>query len=200
MYLVCSVDVVPIVESAPSAQVPTLLTDITTSTSPSHHNHHLHHVNGNARGDDRQEVTLGRDDDRIEVQTRSTKSHSHDHLTHSEWNYIDVSVIGSNTESQEDLLDKNRRNQHNANVLAEKSNSGSKVADLISSYEESAKLSQSSSDSVKGSMMERREKTETGGKGRVGRVVSMVTERSFQPQTLVLQEVSNTKCTLSHRV
>lgn len=198
MYLVCSVDVVPIVESAPSAQVPTLLTDITTSTSTPHHNHHHHQVNGNGRGDDRQELTPGRDDDRIKVQTRSTQSHSHDQFTHSEWNYTDVSVIGSNTESQEDLLDKNRRNHHNTNVLADTSNSGSKVADLISSYEESAKLSQSSSDSVKGSVLERREKTESVGKGRVGRVVSIVTECSFKPQTLVLQEVRNTKCMISH--
>lgn len=193
MCLVCSVDVVPIVESAPSAQVPTLLTDITTSSSTSHHNHHHNHVNGNGRGDDRQELTPDKDDDRINVQTRSTQSHSHDQFAHSEWNYTDVSVIGSNTESQEDLLDKNRRNQHNTDALADKSNSGSKVADLITSYEESAKLSQSSSDSVKGSALERREKTESVGKGRVGRVVSMVTERSFKPQTLVLQEVRNTK-------
>lgn len=187
----------PIVESAPSVQVPTLLTNITTSTSHCHHNHHQDHVNGNGRRDNEQEVAQDRDDDRIKVQTRSTKqillhSNSHDHLTHSECNDTDASVIGSNTESQEDLLDKNRSNQYNTNVLAEKTNLVSKVADLISSYE-SAKLSQSSSDSVKESILERREKTETAGRGRVGRVVSMVTAHSSKPQTIVLQEVRNTQ-------
>ena len=105
----------------------------------------------------------------------------------------DVSGIGSNTESQEDLLDstrngKNRRNCRSQKTMGEKTNSASKVADLICSYEETAKLSQSSSESVKitrvvgeGEGVER---------GKVGRVMSMVTDHAFsQPQTLILQEV-----------
>lgn len=194
MYLVCSVDVVPIVESAPSAQVPTLL-----KTSTSHHNNHEQHRVSSKERDDRQEVAPGGDDDRTRIQTRNTESiishsHSHDFLTHSGCNNTDTSGIGSNTESQEDLLDKNHRNKHNTNELTEKLNSGSKVADLITSYEESSKLSQSSSDSVKISR-----KSETGRRGKVGRVVSMVTEHSSKPQTLILQEVRETHaCIICH--
>ena len=109
-----------------------------------------------------------------------------------------VSGIGSNTESQEDLLDscndKNRRNRQGQKTMGEKTNSGSKVADLISSYEETARLSQSSSESVKitrvtGEQGVEREEEEVG-RGKVGRVMSMVTEHAFsQPQTLILQEV-----------
>ena len=75
--------------------------------------------------------------------------------------------------------------------MGEKTNSGSKVANLISSYEDTAKLSQSSSESVKitrvvGEMRE----GEGVERGKVGRVMSMVTDHAFsQPQTLILQEV-----------
>lgn len=228
-----SVDVVPIVESAPSAQLPTLLTNLTptTNTTSRHHNHHhRHHVirETGARGDihTRQEGTTQQDndnddDDRIHIQTTSETnnntmiiSRSHDNLhTHNLESSSGVG-IGSNTESQEDLLDdKNRRNRSDGKQtqMGENSNSGSKVADLINTYEETAKLSQSSSDSVKMTRVESegrgeveilgRRKMESGergdveivGRGKIGRVMSMVTEHAFsQPQTLVLKEVRNT--------
>ena len=72
--------------------------------------------------------------------------------------------------------------------MGEKSNSGSKVADLICNYEETAKLSQSSSESVKVGRVEG--EGERVGRGKVGRVMSMVTEHALdQPQTLILHEV-----------
>ena len=124
--------------------------------------------------------------------TESTLSHAHSHeILHNGIPNTDTS--GSNTESQENLLDTHGKNCHNQkNTLEEKSNSGSKVADLISTYEETAKLSQSSSDSVKSSRVEegRGGDVEIVGKGKVSRVMSMMMEQScLQPQTLVLREV-----------
>lgn len=197
-----SVDVMPLGESAPSAQVPTLLTNITTPTSRHHHSHHQHNETIHVSGGDQQDETphAGEDDDRITAQTRGTESvfsHSRSReCLRNKYRNVDNSGIGSNTESQEDLLDTHSRNCHNQqenDALVEKSNSGSKVADLIITYEESAKLSQSSSESPISSKVEMRGRTEVAERGKVGRVVSMMTEHSYaQPETLVLQEVRHT--------
>ena len=215
---------VPVVESAPSAQVPTIFTSlptppaITTSHPHNHHHHHrnhhhktssskdgTHHRTGHKRRSTKKEVKRETDSDMNENGPQ-TFAHtlSHDSLTSDPLNNShtgssianDVSGIGSNTESQEDLLDstcngKNRRNRRSQKTMGEKTNSGSKVANLISSYEDTAKLSQSSSESVKitrvvGEMRE----GEGVERGKVGRVMSMVTDHAFsQPQTLILQEV-----------
>ena len=195
-----SVDVVPVVESAPSAQVPTLLTNVTTPHASHHHNnhhHHHHHGKGEEISDNSRDMTGGGDNtvhqNRV---TESTLSQSDSHeILHNGIPNTDTLGVGSNTESQENLLDSHSKNCRNQkDTLEEKSNSGSKVADLINTYEETAKLSQSSSDSVKSSRVEGRgEDVEIVGKGRVARVMSMVVEQSYlqPPQTLVLHEVRN---------
>ena len=202
LFLSLSVDVVPVVESAPSAQVPTLLTNITTPHTSHHHNHHHHHHHHakgeetNGSRDNSRDLTEGGSGDNAAHQTRvteSTLSHSHSHeILHNDVPNTDTLGIGSNRESQENLLDTHSKNSRNQkNNLGEKSNSGSKVADLINTYEETAKLSQSSSDSVKSSRVEGTGgDVEIVGKGRVARVMSMMMEQScLQPQTLVLHEV-----------
>ena len=220
---VCSVDVVQVVDQdTPSVQVPTIFTSLPTPPVTTHHhthtNHHHHHhtphTKGEAgshrhsktkkkrrEGDREEEREGGTTDTRESEQPALTHSVSHDSLTTSPQDHTnpvpntDVSEgIGSNTESQEDLLDthdKNRCNRHGKRNMGEKSNSGSKVADLINSYEETAKLSQSSSESVKiGRVGEVVREEERVGRGKVVRVMSMVTEHAYsQPQTLIVHEV-----------
>ena len=216
---------VPVVESAPSAKIPTLLIDLptpttasnittttttTTTTTPHDSTRHKPHVREDRvhggscahvpqQQDTPPEQDDDNDEDRIHEQTAVTMVHSrsHDCLLHTHNLESSSGVgIGSNTESQEDLLDdRNCQNKHDRNntQMGDKSNSGSKVADLISTYEESAKLSQSSSESVKLSRVEQsrgRGDGEILGRNKVGRVMSMMTEHAYlQPQTLVLQEV-----------
>ena len=219
-----SVDVVPVVESAPSAQVPTILTSLPTppAITPSHSHNHHHHRNHHHKTSGRQDGSGGhrtghkrrnsKKEGKREPGVGDTIENGHqtlaDALSHeslatdplnsshnSSSTAHDVSGIGSNTESQEDLLDstRNDKNRRNQKTMGEKTNSGSKVADLICSYEETARLSQSSSESVKigrvvGEGVVR--EGEVGERGKVGRVMSMVTEHAFsQPQTLILQEV-----------
>ena len=191
----CSVDVVPVVESAPSARVPTLLTNITTPSSPPHHHGEGEgeaedEVDGSQRQDDcREQQEDG--DKRIMIKISGTESpflHALSRECLKEIANTENSGIGSNTESQDDLLDTQARNLHNRHeenkrLGLKRPGSGSKVANLISNYEESAKLSQGSSSESGG--LEGR-----WGKDRVGRVISMVTPQSYsKPETLVLQEV-----------
>ena len=169
---------VPVVESAASAQVPTLLTDITTPPTSHHHQRHrsTNHVNGvgqDTAGGRRQDVASV-EEGLLDVWSTRTEpvlvhSCSHDSLLRND--HVNLSGIGSNTESQEDLLETHDQNHcnrhHNKTTMGEKSNSGSKVADLINTYEETAKLSQSSSDSVKSFKVEEvRRDVEVVGKGR----------------------------------
>lgn len=224
LFSVCSVDVVPVLASAPSAQVPTIFTSlptppaITTSHPHNHHHHHRNHHHKTSGADGMHRTGHKRKGSKKEGDRKAgsdtgngpptiTHALSHDSLSNDPLNSSnnsssmghDVSGIGSNTESQEDLLDscndKNRRNRQGQKTMGEKTNSGSKVADLISSYEETARLSQSSSESVKITRVSEeqgvgREEEEEVGRGKVGRVMSMVTEHAFsQPQTLILQEV-----------
>ena len=203
---------VPVVESAPSAQVPTILTSLPTPPSSSHHqtHHNHHHTKTDATPTHRHHTTT-KNTTRKETVSTDTRENglpslthrlSHESLTqdpsHHDTTNTERSVshdvsggggIGSNTESQEDLLDNTcDKNTHNRRTMGEKSNSGSKVADLICNYEETAKLSQSSSESVKVGRVEG--EGERVGRGKVGRVMSMVTEHALdQPQTLILHEV-----------
>lgn len=169
-----SVDIVPVVESKPSARVPTLLTNI---------------GKGRGRKDVEEEVD-GRPRKGSGTESTFYLARSHDNLLDLPNNHS-TNGIGSNTESQEDLLDtrsKNLRNQQEKKmgVGQRRPNSGSKIASLISSYEETAKLSQSPPQSPK--------RTRVGGgsqKGRrerVGRVMSIVAPQSYaKPEKLVLE-------------
>lgn len=200
MYTIHSVDVVPVIESAPSARVPTFTSIVTPPTSHRHRNHTKHHHSRHSErrdeGFDSKSQTVTRRDYALSTLSRGSAvtikhARSHDSLHNSN---ADMANLGSNTESQEDLLDsqsKNRLNHHNKKTMGEKSNSGSKVAELISSYEETAKLSQSSSDSVKSLRIERNKGSVESERAKVSRVMSTVTDRAFsKPQTLVLREVS----------
>ena len=204
-HVYISVDVVPVIESAPSARLPTFTSITTPPTSHRHHDHHHHHHSKHREG--RQGTGSKRlgltnvEDTGHQRQHRESKgilkhARSHDNLhSNNNNNTTDSAGFGSNTESLENLLDagnQNQLNHHNTHTMGEKSNSGSKVAELISSYEETAKLSQSSSDSGRSFKMEReRGEGESGERARVGRVMSIVTEHAYsKPQTLVLREVN----------
>ena len=189
-FLACSVDIVPVVESKPSARVPTLLTNIGKM--------------GQGKGRrGMEEETDGRPRKGSGIESTFCLARSHDNL-HDLSNNRSSNGIGSNTESQEDLLDthsKNLRNQQEKRmgVGQRRPNSGSKIASLISSYEETAKLSQSPPPSPK--------RTRVGGgsqKGRrerVGRVMSIVAPHSYaKPEKLVLEVRAHTSLATVYHV
>lgn len=193
VYLIHSVDVVPVIESTQSAQLPTFTSIITPPTAHRNHNshHHSKHREGRHGTNSKRRRNLTKvDNSGLPRQNKAMLKHSrsHDNLHTSN---MDSAGFGSNTESREDLLDTRKKNNHNRHTMREKSNSGSKVAELINSYEETAKLSQSSSDSVSSLKTEKRGNVESGDRARVGRVMSMVTEHAYcKPQTLVLRQVN----------
>lgn len=146
-----SVDVIPVVDRTPSVQIPTLLSNIGTTEQNPDKAVPTRHL--------REKKKAHKDNG---VGSNLLHTHSNDCLHELS---SDRSGIGSNTESQEDLLDtraKNRRNRQgsettdlvldahaknlrNRHASESSSNSPStKVADLIGNFEETARLSQGS--------------------------------------------------------
>ena len=180
----CSVDVVPVEESKPSPRVPTLLTNIGRT--------------GGGEGKSVKEEAGEEESERIHRQGGGSNStlyclHSHGSLQDLSNNHGNSNGIGSNTESQEDLLDahsKNLRNQEENRVwsLPRTPSSGTKIVSLISSYAETSQRSQSPPLSPGRLARGRSVDDLTRKEKKVDRVVSLLAPHSYaKPEKLVLE-------------
>ena len=171
-------------ESKPSPRVPTLLTNIGRTEGGEEKS---------VKDEEREEES-----ERIHRQGGGSKStlyllHSHGSLQDLSNNHSSSNGIGSNTESQEDLLDahsKNLRNQQEKRMwsLPRRPNSGTKIANLINSYEETSQHSQSPPLSPGQLVRGRSFDDMTRKEKKVDRVVSLVAPHSYaKPEKLVLE-------------
>ena len=161
-----SVDIVPVIENRPCASIPTLINSVVTTTSST--------------------VTppLKRT---ISIGLRSHKgSHSQsglDRITLDESPPRNRRNIGSNTESQEDLLEETRNNRLNFRQRLRDTDITSRQ-DVISSYEVETDENIERQTVLRSST--------GGGKERVEKVRSLVAPRSFQtPEKLVVHSTDD---------
>lgn len=156
-----SMDIVPVVESRPCASIPTIITSVVTTTTSV------------VTPPLRRTVNLG-----IRSQKGSHSQSGLDRITLDESPPRNRRNIGSNTESQEDLLEERRNNRYNFRQRLKDTELISRQ-DIINSYEQTTEEQVERQPCLRDS---------TGSKERIEKVRSLIAPRSFTtPEKLIVQ-------------